>query len=246
MPLFLKTNLDMKDNNIKIDTMKITSSAYADMVNYIGSRPAESGGAFFGYEEDNVIRLFVADIDAKATRASYTMDTPFLNQKIKEEWKNKKRSLLGIVHAHPYGHSRLSNPDKEYFEDLLSNMSRKKFYTPIMHTIPDGGLKVFPYLYKKGSITPQAVSLEIVSDDYKFRKDAKPPKKTKSRTKTTNKLILVIPQHKVKQPLTSNRAIEIILIFVSIILIYSVVFFTALHFIPVFIQSFLNIIALWY
>jgi proteasome lid subunit RPN8/RPN11 len=243
-PLF-KTTLDMKTNNKNKNTMKITSSAYTDMVNYIGSRPAESGGAFFGYEEDNVIRHFVADINAKTTLASYTMDTPFLNQKIKEEWEKRRRSLLGIVHAHPYGHPNLSNPDKKYFEDLLKHMSRVKFYTPIIFTIPDGGLKVFPYVYEKGSSTPKAVELEIVSDDYKVVKEVKPPKESKSTTKTTNSFVLVIPQDKEKQPDVPNRTKEILMVVLTIAIIYSTVFFATLQIIPVIIQSFLKIITLW-
>lgn len=235
----------MKTNNKNKDTMKITSSAYADMVNYIGSRPAESGGAFFGYEEDNIISHFVADIHAKATRASYTMDTPFLNHKIKEEWERYRRSLLGIVHAHPHGHPNLSNPDKEYFEELQKYMPREKFYTPILFTIPDGGLKVFPYVYEKGSSTPKVVELEIVSDDYKVVKEVKPPKISGSKTKTTNNFVLVFTQHTEKQSEIPSRTTEILLVVLSITLIYGAVFFTALQIIPVFIQSFLKIITLW-
>lgn len=233
----------MKTNNKNTDTMKMTSSAYADMVNYIASQPAESGGAFFGDESDNVIRKFVADLHAKSTFSSYTMDTPFLNEKIKEEWERHRLSLLGIAHAHPYGHPNLSGPDKKYFEELQKYMPREKFYTPILFTIPDGGLKVFPYVYEKGSSTPKTVELEIVSDDYKVEKEVKPPKESKS--KTTNNIVLVFPQHKEKQPEIPSRTTEILLVVLSVALIYSAVFFTTLQIIPVFIQSFFKIITLW-
>ena len=225
--------------------MKITSSAYADMVNYIGSRPAESGGAFFGYEEDNVIRHFVADINAKTTLASYTMDTPFLNQKIKAEWERRRRSLLGIVHAHPYGHPNLSNPDKRYFEDLLKHMSRVKFYTPIIFTIPDGGLKVFPYVYEKGSSTPIAVELEIVSDNYKVEKAVTAQKETKVKTEAKSNFFFIVQSTKEKPSGIPSKTKEILVVILSIALIYGAVFFATLQIIPVFIQSILEIITLW-
>ncbi len=225
--------------------MKITSSAYADMVNYIGSRPAESGGAFFGYEEDNVIRHFVADINAKTTLASYTMDTPFLNHRINEEWEKRRRSLLGIVHAHPYGHPNLSNPDKKYFEDLLKHMSRVKFYTPIIFTIPDGGLKVFPYVYEKGSSTPVAAELEIVSDNYKVKKAVKTQKDTKVKTEAKSNFVFIIQSTKEKPSGIPSKTKEILVVILSIALIYGAVFFATLQIIPVFIQSILEIITLW-
>jgi len=147
--------------------MKITNDAYCPMLNYIGSRPAESGGALFGYENDYVIRRFVPDEHAITTGSSYTMDTDFLNRMIKKLHTEEGLSLLGIVHSHPKGHKHLSPPDRKYFTDLLSYMPRKRFYTPIVFAIPDGEINVFPYFFENGSLSPQSAKLKFVDEDYK-------------------------------------------------------------------------------
>ena len=213
--------------------MKITESAFYDMVNYIGSRPAESGGAGFGYESDNVIRDFVPDVNAKATRSSYKMNTPFLNSVIEDKWKKEEKSLLLIGHAHPFGNPNLSRPDKDYFEDLLKYMPRDKFYAPILFTIPDGGLKVFPYLYKKGSIVPEKVRLEIVPDNYKEQKEIPVTKKEKKKEEKVEKKVsntfVIFTGSQTKKPVLSEKVSSFLSIILSVAIIYSIVFFSAFY-----------------
>jgi proteasome lid subunit RPN8/RPN11 len=147
--------------------MKITNDAYCAMLNYIGSRPAESGGALFGFENDYVIRHFIPDEHAITTGSSYTMDTDFLNKMIKKLYREDGLSLIGIVHSHPKGHKHLSPPDKKYFTDLLNDIPREKFYTPIVFALPDGEINVFPYFFENGLISPQSAELKFVDEDYK-------------------------------------------------------------------------------
>jgi len=225
------------------ETMKITKSAFYAMLNHLGSRPAESGGALFGYEEDNIIRRFVPDKDALTTRSSYTMNTGFLNPIIKKLWNDERLSLLGISHSHPYGSKYLSNPDKNYFNDLLINIPRKKFYTPIIFAIPDGGLDVFPYVFEIGSSTPKAVSIELVSDDYPKQNEVQTPKEPKENV--INNFVLIVPPKEettFKQP---DKTINLSLVFLSIALIFSFIYIVAIHLIPIFFLSFFKFFALW-
>jgi len=230
--------------------MKITESAFNAVVNYMGSRPAETGGALFGYEQDNVIRQFVPDEEARTTRSSYSLNTKFLNPVIKKIWEEHQMSLLAIIHSHPHGHSHLSKPDRDYFEDLLQGMPREKFFTPIVHTIPDGGFKMYPYVYTKGNNSPVPAQLEIVPDGYKELQEVpkknvvKESKKEKQKKEIANAYLLIVNQ-KDKKPSTLPKSISALSILVlSIAIIYSLVFFSAFYVLPIFIQSILKIIAL--
>ncbi len=233
-------------SKVKNETMKITESAFYDMINHIGSKPSESGGAGFGYESDNVIRDFVPDYNAMTTRASYTMDTPFLNKEIKERWENQRRSLLMIAHAHPYGSSKLSSPDKQYFEELLNNMHREKFYTPILFTIPDGGLKVFPYVWDKGSKQPKYVQLEIVADDYreatKTENQAPDKEVAKKKAEKANRTYVIISNSKESKPVLSEKVSSFLSIILSVAIVYGIVFFSAFYAIKFFTELILKLI----
>jgi len=76
-------------------------------------------------------------------------------------------SLIGIIHSHPNGYNSLSGPDLNYFGDLLTtSLTRKKFFAPIVFTIPDGGFKLFPHiLNNKGGYSATA-QLDLVPDGY--------------------------------------------------------------------------------
>jgi len=233
-------------SKINIESMKITEGAFYDMVNYIGSRPAESGGAGFGYESDGIIRDFVPDVNAKATRSSYTMNTPFLNQEIKTRWEKEKKSLLLIAHAHPYGSKNLSRPDKDYFAELLKYMPREKFYTPILFTIPDGGLKVFPYVYEKGSTIPQKVRLEIVPDDYKEQKESPAPMKEKKQIEKlgqkANNTFVVFAGSQQKRSFIAENISSFLSIILCVAIAYGIVFFTSFYAVKLLTELILKLI----
>jgi proteasome lid subunit RPN8/RPN11 len=230
--------------------MKITENAFNAVVNYMGSRPAETGGALFGYEEDNVIRRFIPDEDAKTTRSSYSLNTKFLNPVIKKYWEEHRMSLVGIIHSHPNGHSHLSKPDRDYFEDLLQGMPREKFYTPILHTIPDGGFRIFPYVYIKGNSAPLPAQLEIVPDDHKEEQEApikkegvQPREKPSVKETSITYFFVVNPKAKKSSSLPKSvSALSILLL--SIAIFYSLVFFGTFYLLPIFIESILKFIAL--
>lgn len=145
--------------------MKIWTSAFYAMLDFIGGKPAESGGYFFGSEDDNIIQRFIADKNAKTSRTTFTMDTEFINPVITKLWDTEELSLLGIAHSHPHGAKNLSQPDVNYFTSTLKVLERPIFYTPILFTIPDGGLEVFPYYFSDGTDIHLA-EIEIVPDGY--------------------------------------------------------------------------------
>ena len=144
--------------------VKILESVLNEIISTIGSRPAESGGLLFGYEDDMIVRKFVFDSDAKTTRSTYTFNTKFLNPEIKKIWEEDKMSCIGFIHSHPHGCGRLSAPDIEYFSSMFEFMPRKYYITPIVFSVPDGGFKMNTYILKKGSKTPKKADLEIFQD----------------------------------------------------------------------------------
>jgi len=148
------------------EKMKITETAFNGVINHIASKPAETGGAFFGKESDYVIRRFVPDTNAVTTRSTYSIDAKYLNQVIKKLWDEEGLSLIGIVHSHPQGFALLSSPDIHYFKGLLGKLTRKKFYAPILHTVPDGGFSLYPYVLNANGTGYQKGQLEIVSDEH--------------------------------------------------------------------------------
>lgn len=163
-----------------IDKMQITETAFNEIINFIGAKPAESGGALFGEEDDYVIRKFVPDINAKTSRATYTINTDYINPVIKKLWEEEGLSLIGIIHSHPRGYSSLSGPDLQYFGDLLTtSLKRKRFYAPIVFTIPDGGFKLFPHILNNEGGYNSTAQLDIVPDKYVVISDK--TKKTKTK-----------------------------------------------------------------
>lgn len=178
-----------------IDKMQITESAFNEIVNFIGAKPAESGGALFGREDDYVIRKFAPDVNAKTSRATYTINTDYLNPVIKRLWEEEGLSLIGIVHSHPNGYSSLSGPDLRYFGDLLTtSLTRKKFYAPIVFTIPDGGFKLFPHILNNEGGYSSTAQLELVPDKYgekpKSKQTTTEPIKHKRKMKLKNKITI--------------------------------------------------------
>ena len=99
--------------------MQILESAYNEIINTIGSRPAESGGLLFGKEDDMIVRKFVFDKHAQTTRSTYTFNTEFLNPEIKRIWNDEGLSCIGFIHSHPHGYGRPSPPDIEYFASMF-------------------------------------------------------------------------------------------------------------------------------
>ena len=150
----------------KITTMKICESAFYGIIDFIGSQKAESGGLLFGYENDYIVRKFIPDIHAETTFNTYSINADYLNPIITKLWNEKNLSVIGAVHSHPNNLPALSEPDNNYFNKLRQNMPRKKFFTPIVFTVPDGGFRLYSYVFLENMKKSVPAKYEIVSDDY--------------------------------------------------------------------------------
>lgn len=163
-----KINSDIKEKFI------ITESAYEDILQTVGKRKAESGGILLGSREDYVVRKFVFDYTGSMSSAAYDPDIDYINKVIKKEWKENQLELLGFIHSHPRGISRLSGDwgnntgDIGYMKAIFRAIeSLKKFLVPIMFSPKDGGpLEIFPYMAYRGEEENYfAGELTIIKDD---------------------------------------------------------------------------------
>ena len=154
------------DANNKHLKMQFLESVHNDIVNTIGSLPSESGGLLFGKEDDFVVRKFIFDKPAQVTRSSYTFCTEFLNPVIKKLWDEEGLSCIGFIHSHPYGYDRLSPPDMNYFRSMFEFMPRKKYLTPVVFTVPDGGFKINAHILPRDSKETILADIEILPDNF--------------------------------------------------------------------------------
>jgi proteasome lid subunit RPN8/RPN11 len=172
------------NSNLKFTNMKskrrpkiqILETPFNQIVNTIGSRPAESGGLLFGKEDDMIVRKFVFDKNAQTSRSTYTLNTDFLNPEIKRIHEEEGLSCLGFIHSHPYGYGRLSPPDINYFASMFDYMPRTHYITPIIFTVSDGGFKMHGFVLPNQSRDPIKADTEILPDDYFQTTDTDVPK----------------------------------------------------------------------
>ncbi len=162
----------MQELKNKAKGMVICESAFNGIVNFIANQKCETGGALFGKEDDYIIRKFVPDVDAKTSHSTYEINTDYINSVIKRYWEQEQLSLLGIVHSHPKGFSRLSGPDIAYFRNLLQkSINRKRFFAPIVHTLQDGGFQILPFEIASDGTTISKHHITIVPNNYRAKED---------------------------------------------------------------------------
>ena len=144
--------------------LRITTSAFIQIVKTLGSLPAEKGGVLMG-NEDGTITDFIFDKHANTTRGTYELNIPYLNPKIKE-LENQGKKFLGIIHTHPNGCASLSAQDKKYFKSQFKNFEGlDTIYTPIVFSANDGIFHFHAYIFHStGEV--EETKLEIVPDDY--------------------------------------------------------------------------------
>lgn len=138
--------------------MVFTEKAYSDIMDTVGKFPAESGGILLGNRGDYIIQKFIFDGKGSTGPASYDPDVAFLNREVKKEWDENGLALLGFIHSHPRGYSRLSGDmgngigDIGYIKKIFSVMPKlDKFLAPIMYSSADGGeCTIFPYMAERG------------------------------------------------------------------------------------------------
>jgi hypothetical protein len=150
-----------------LEKTRMTIQVYHDIKNFIGSRPAESGGLLLSNTIDYLITCFVFDIAAAKNRTIYQPDTEFLNSVL----KGRNNEFVGIAHSHPGGARQLTSQDQRAaWSNLTSpgNPHLNAYLMPLIQTIPDTGrFEIIPYIVTchpqgRGRVIVKEVSLEII------------------------------------------------------------------------------------
>jgi len=186
--------------------LRITTSAYQDIIRKIGSGIPEKGGLLMG--KDGIVTDFIFDQNANTTSTTYELNIGYLNPLIKL-YKRQGYSLLGIVHSHPHGCKELSPQDKDYFKSQFSNFpALDRLYTPIVFSAKQNEFEFFPYIMQKDG-TVKIAELEIIPNNYKkfVSKSNKPSKPNKQTIAIRKELLKNVKVHleKYDDPDQSNQ-----------------------------------------
>ncbi len=147
--------------------------AYRQILETVGSFPAESGGILLGSRDDYVVRKFIFDESGSCSPGGYDPDVDFLNPLVKKEWEENGLALVGFVHSHPRGVSRLSGDwgngigDMGYLKRIFQYIpALEKFLVPIIYSKADGReFDIFPYIAWRDSVEDYMEGkLEILED----------------------------------------------------------------------------------
>ena len=150
-----------------IENMRMMAPVYDDIENFIGSRPAESGGLLISSTRDYTITCFVPDIAAEKNSTIYQPNTDFLNSVL----KGRDDEFVGIAHSHARGARYLSSQDQRAaWSNLTSpgNPHLNAYLMPLIQTIPDTGrFEILPYIVTchtqgNGRVEVRRVKLEII------------------------------------------------------------------------------------
>lgn len=151
---------------------ELTQAAYDDIRRTIGERPAESGGILLGSRKDYKALRFLFDPSGSRTRGGYDPDVKYINRKIKEAWEEEGLELVGFVHSHPPGVTRLSGDfgnnigDLGYLKAIFEAIpALEHFLVPLVFTVPDTGrFSMIPYIAKRGEAESYFQAELIVAD----------------------------------------------------------------------------------
>jgi len=120
--------------------LKISWETLRQISETIGTKRAESGGAFGGLESDRIANTYAFDETSRNSAATYTPDHLSLKQLFKSEWKPKGIRLLGFVHSHPGSMSTPTAGDEAYAHRILEAIpDMPVLWLPIINTVPDTG-----------------------------------------------------------------------------------------------------------
>lgn len=154
--------------------MVFTRQAYEEIQRTVGELPSETGGILLGNRDDFIVQKFIFDSSGSRSAASYDPDINSLNKIIKKEWKENQLALIGFIHSHPRGISRLSGDwggnigDVGYIKAIFNAIEAlDKFLVPIVYSTADGGeYDIFPYIAERGNEENyKQLSIEII-DNY--------------------------------------------------------------------------------
>lgn len=130
--------------------MKITQSAYQDLLEYLLARKPEAAGILLGPIKDDVlVTHFIADSEGIGTSASFSLNSPFLNRTLKQV-KPAGLNAKGFAHTHPDGVTQPSYGDLMYLEKLFRLPANAEALQCFMPIVCDH--RVYPYVYARGRL----------------------------------------------------------------------------------------------
>jgi hypothetical protein len=151
--------------------MVFVREAYDSICETVGRLPSETGGILLGSRTDYVVRKFVFDPTGRRSAGGYDPDIAFINGVVKQEWEENQLALLGFVHSHPRGVTRLSGDwgdgigDLGYVKRIFEAMpALQKFLVPIVFSTADGGKQMFfPHIAHRDAIESyETTSIELI------------------------------------------------------------------------------------
>jgi proteasome lid subunit RPN8/RPN11 len=123
--------------------MRLTQSAYCDIMQEIGERPPERGGILLGPAGQALATHFVPDETGRGTSASWAFDHRRLNEIIRH-YLTVRMDMLGFVHSHPPGYRQLSPQDIRDFQKPFANAKNTNLHEVWAPIVVDGALH--PYI----------------------------------------------------------------------------------------------------
>jgi proteasome lid subunit RPN8/RPN11 len=130
--------------------MKITQSAFGEILDYFRSRQPEAAGILLGpAQDDPLVTHFSPDEEGDGTAASFHVNAPGLNRVLKRV-KPAGMNGKGIIHSHPGGICQPSAGDLAYMRRLFglpANAAAQQCFLPIFCD-----RRVYPYVYARGRL----------------------------------------------------------------------------------------------
>ncbi|MEU7874372.1 ThiF family adenylyltransferase [Dactylosporangium sp. NPDC049140] len=115
-----------------LPTLRITDYALQSLVEALGSRAPEQGGALLGIRGADVVTTFLHDVDAPVTAVEYH-NTDALGRQILQIETETEARFKGIVHSHPRGMPHPSSQDLyEYGRSLVLNPGMSQYLAVIV------------------------------------------------------------------------------------------------------------------
>ncbi|WP_432967579.1 ThiF family adenylyltransferase [Dactylosporangium sp. CA-233914] len=115
-----------------LPTLRITDYAVHSLVEALGSRAPEQGGALLGIRGADVVTTFIHDVDAPVTAVEYH-NTEALSHQIRLVETETEARFKGIVHSHPRGMPHPSSQDLyEYGRSLALNPAMSQYLALIV------------------------------------------------------------------------------------------------------------------
>ena len=128
-------------------TFTINDSVLNEILESIGSIPAESGGILGLQKGEEITRFFFDSVAAK-TSATYSPSTDILDGVI-NGWEEDGVAFCGFIHSHPRGCLRPSLGDIHYAKAILDALDMDELLLPIVQHEEDGAVLLYPYVVRQ-------------------------------------------------------------------------------------------------